>query len=127
MINSGKRKYTKKKVMSGGRIFKLTAFSANGRQNQSNVLVMDGNQVLNFVDKTADTFENTYFKALTFGSSKCYLVIKDGQLYPYQLIRGEDRNVYQYGVYNFDIKRIVEQPATQHSAWYEGTGPYGAA
>jgi len=61
MVNSGKRKYTKKKVMKGGGIeFELIEYTKNGKQTLPNPFKIKGEQVLEFIDGEKDTFFNTY-------------------------------------------------------------------
>lgn len=125
MNNSGKRKYTKKKVMSGGdNIYKLVPFHRNGKENHGNVIEITGETILHFVDLTEASFQETFSNTLIKGSSKCYLVEKDGHYYPYQLIRDDnDRTkVYQYQLTNFNIRRIVKPPISKRSAHFNATG-----
>ena len=57
MVNSAKRKYTKKKVMKGGAIvFSFIPFSKNGIQNSSKAYTKQGHTMLLFIDGTRDTF-----------------------------------------------------------------------
>ena len=119
MVNSGKRKYTKKKIMSGGENdYILRALHPNGRQNTSNEFRINGSTKLSFIDGTEDTFHNIY-NMLTgfirrFTYSKCYLVNQGGKLIPYQLIY-ENQNVYQYAAHDYNIKRIVIPPPPKPS------------
>jgi hypothetical protein len=117
MVNSGKRKYTKKTIMSGGAIeFSLIGFSIqtpNGIVPAPAPLQIAGNSVLYFIDGTQDTFFNT-FRRVKFSksSSTCYLVNQGTEiaprLTPYQLIY-RDGNVFQYAAYDFNRFRLVQQ------------------
>ena len=116
MVNSGKRKYTKKKVMKGGAIsFSLYGFqsrSINGREIPApKPVIVDGNSVLKFIDKTSDTFFNT-FRRVKFSKScsKCYFVDER----PYQLIYdNSNSNIYQYAVYEPARFRAVLQNSSK--------------
>ena len=118
MVNTGKRKYTKKKIMRGGAIsFSLLGFeitTPNGIVPAPTPLQIIGNSVLNFIDGTRDTFFNT-FRRVKFSKScsKCYLVnpgtANAPRLTPYQLIYDMNGNVYQYAAYNYNISRLVQQ------------------
>ena len=114
MVNSGKRKYTKKKIMSGGAIsFSLIALTENGRSMLPNPIQIEGDSVLEFIDRTRETFFNT-FRYIKFSKScsKCYLVnqgtVNVPRWVPYQLIY-RDGNVYQYAAYDFQRFRLVNQ------------------
>ena len=101
MVNSGKRKYIKKKVMKGGAIsFSLYGFTSRNRNGREipapEPVPVDGANVLQFIDGTHDTFFNT-FRRVKFSKScsKCYFVNER----PYQLIYdNSNSNVYQYAV-----------------------------
>jgi hypothetical protein len=111
MVNSGKKKYTKKTIMRGGAIeFSLIPFTQNNRQNISRAINKQGSEILQFIDGTQDTFFNT-FRRVKFSKScsKCYLVNQGGVHIPYQLIYKEDNNVYQYTANNIARFRLVKQ------------------
>ena len=110
MVNSGKRKYTKKNMRGGAIEFSLIPFTQNGRQNLSRVLPKEGSDILQFIDGTQDTFFNT-FRRVKFSKScsKCYLVNQGGIYVPYQLIYKEDNNVYQYTANDINRFRLVKQ------------------
>jgi hypothetical protein len=79
----------------------------NGREIPApKPVIVDGNSVLKFIDKTSDTFFNT-FRRVKFSKScsKCYLVNEA----PYQLIYNENGYVYQYSVYDPERIRVVQQ------------------
>jgi hypothetical protein len=128
MVNSGKRKYTKKKIMSGGENdYILRALYPNGRQNKSNEFIINGSTNLSFIDGTQDSFQNIYNKLAgfikTFPYSKCYLVSQGSKLIPYQLVY-ENENVYQYAAYDKNIKRLVIPPTPKAhiiSGWAANT------
>jgi hypothetical protein len=117
MVNSGKKKYTKKTIMRGGAIeFSLIGFSIqtpNGIVPAPAPLQIAGNSVLYFIDGTQDTFFNT-FRRVKFSksSSTCYLVNQGTEiaprLAPYQLIY-RDGDVFQYAAYDFNRFRLVQQ------------------
>ncbi len=111
MVNSGKRKYTKKTIMRGGAIeFSLIPFTDNGSHTLPGPYPqMTGDSVLQFIDKTHDTFFNT-FRRVKFSKScsKCYLVKQGNRNVPYQLIY-RDGNVFQYAAYDFNRFRLVKQ------------------
>ena len=111
MVNSGKRKYTKKTIMRGGAIlFNLIAFTDNGRNMLPGPYPqMTGDSVLQFIDGTQDTFFNT-FRRVKFSKScsKCYLVKQGNRNVSYQLIY-RDGNVFQYAAYDFNRFRLVRQ------------------
>ena len=111
MVNSGKRKYTKKTIMRGGAIeFSLIPFIQNNRQNMSRAINKQGSEILLFIDGTHDTFFNT-FRRVKFSKScsKCYLVNQGSVVVPYQLIYKEDNNVYQYTANDMQRFRLVKQ------------------
>jgi hypothetical protein len=110
MVNTGKRKYTKKTIMNGGAImFSLIPFTQNGRQNIPNTRAIDGNEMLYFIDGLQDTFFNT-FRSVKFSKScsKCYLVKQGTTNVPYQLIY-RDGYVYQYAANDTNRFRLVYQ------------------
>ena len=112
MVNSGKRKYTKKTIMKGGAIsFTLIGFTSINRNGKDlpapEPIIVNGISLLTFIDQSRDTFFNT-FRHVKFSKScsKCYIL--DGK--PYQLIYDNSNgNVYQYAVYEFNRFRAVVQ------------------
>jgi hypothetical protein len=112
MVNSGKRKYTKKNMKGGeGIIFSLVEYTKNGLNTLPNPFRMKGEQVLTFIDGTTDTFFNAY-RHVKFSKSfsKCYLSDQDGTMLPYQLIYYDsDKNVYQVTANQKPIFKLVEQ------------------
>ena len=76
MVNSGKRKYTKKKVMKGGAIsFSLFGFETDtihGKIPAPETKIYNGTDQLTFIDRTSDSFFNT-FRRVKFSKScsKC--------------------------------------------------------
>jgi hypothetical protein len=111
MVNSGKRKYTKKTIMRGGAIlFDLIPFTDDGRYILPGPYPqMTGDSVLEFIDGTHDTFFRS-FRRVKFSKSfsKCYLVKQGNRNVPYQLIY-RDGNVFQYTANNINRFRIVKQ------------------
>lgn len=111
MVNSGKRKYTKKTIMRGGAIsFSLIPFTDNGRHTLPGpYLIIEGDNVLQFIDRTQDTFFNT-FRRVKFSKScsKCYLVKQGNRNVSYQLIY-RDGNIFQYAAYDLNRFRLVQQ------------------
>lgn len=112
MVNSGKRKYTKKNMKGGEGIeFSLVEYTKNGLNTLPNPFRMKGEQVLTFIDGTTDTFFDTYRRVKFSKSfSKCYLSNQDGTMLPYQLIYYDsDKNVYQVTANQKLIFKLVEQ------------------
>jgi hypothetical protein len=116
MNNSGKRKYIKKNMKGGEFVFILYRIilddNGNGwNQDKRKPFIMEGEQLLQFIDGERDTFFNTY-KHVRFSKSvsKCYLSDQDGEQLFYQLIYDDrDKNVYQYLVNKTIQKKIVKQ------------------
>jgi hypothetical protein len=116
MVNSGKRKYTKKKVMKGGAIvFSFIPFNKNGNQNSSGVYTKQGTKTLQFIDGSRDTFFNTYIRVKNLKScSKVYFYLTDDgrsieDPTPFQLIYQTDNKVYQYNTTEINRVRLVQQ------------------
>ena len=116
MVNSGKRKYTKKKVMKGGAIvFSFISFNKNGSQSSSGIYTKQGTKMLQFIDGTQDTFFNTYMRVKNFKiCSKVYFYLTDDgsrteDATPFQLIYQTDNKVYQYNTTEINRVRLVQQ------------------
>ena len=117
MVNSGKRKYTKKKVMRGGAIeFSFIPFTKNGNQSSSGIYTKQGTKRLQFIDGTQDSFFNTYIRVKNLKSwSKVYFYLTDDGRYiedqtPFQLIYNQtDNKVYQYNTTEINRLRLVQQ------------------
>ena len=98
--------------MRGGAIlFSLFGFpteTVNGRKIPApETKIVNGTDKLTFIDRTSDSFFNT-FRRVKFSKScsKCYY-LEDR---PYQLIYdNRNGNVYQYALYEFDRYRAVVQ------------------
>jgi hypothetical protein len=117
MVNSGKRKYTKKKVMKGGAIsFSFIPFNKNGNQSSYGIYPKQGKNLLLFIDGTQDSFFNTYIRVKNLKSwSKVYFYLtddgkrKEDPPTPFQLIYQTDNKVYQYNTTEVNRLRLVQQ------------------